>query len=276
MEESSRFGNHEVVVLSAMFPRLVRHSAIVLEIRMVLDVVIPVGPNDADFLDKCIASVRKYCLGIRTIYCIPWKPLDVSGAVCVSECSFPFSKTSLQEKIPEKRSSWYLQQLLKLYAPLVIPSIAENVLIVDADTLFFKPVRFMDGSVFLMDKNNETHPSYFEHMRNLHPSFLPWKPHTSGIVNVMVYNRDILKELFTKVEGSSSKPFWQAFLDAIPPADVSGSGASEYELYFHYILRNHPGRVRLRPLRYYNFGQRKNLAGGDFHYINYHHHIQKR
>ena len=40
---------------------------------------------------------------------------------------------------------WYFQQLLKLYAPLIIPDILENVLILDSDTVFFRKVKMFDA-----------------------------------------------------------------------------------------------------------------------------------
>ena len=44
----------------------------------------------------------------------------------------------------EKRIGWYYQQLLKQYAPFVIPKISSNVLILEPDTIFLKQVTFMN------------------------------------------------------------------------------------------------------------------------------------
>jgi hypothetical protein len=75
-----------------------------------------------------------------------------------------------------------------------------------------------------------------------------------------------------KVEDHHKDIFWKVFL-----ASLSKGASSEYEIYFHYIMRNHPNKAKLRPLQYYNFGQRSNMDGaGDWHYVNYHWHVQKK
>lgn len=242
---------------------------------MSLDVIIPLGPNDEDIIEKCVESVRKYILGVRNIYIVSSRPLEIKGATHVfDESLFPFSKKDIELYIQPNRAGWYLQQLIKLYAPLLLPDCLPDCVIVDADVIFFKRVKFKDGMKYLFDKNHETHPPYFSHMKRLHPSFLPAYPRTSGIVNLMIYNKDILKEIMGKVEDLHKKDFWRVFLEQVAPNEFSG--ASEYELYFHYICRVHPNRVLLRPLRYDNFGLRSNIQNSDWHYVTYHHHYQKK
>lgn len=242
---------------------------------MSLDVLIPLGPDDEDIIEKCVESVRKFILGVRNIYIVASRPIKIEGATHIFEESiFPFSKDDVLKHVQPKRVGWYLQQLIKLYGPLIIPDCLSDCLIVDADVIFFKRVKFKDGTKYLMDKNNETHPPYFAHMKRLHPSFLPAYHRTSGIVNVMIYNKDILKEIFAKVEEFHKKDFWKVFLEQVAPNEFSG--ASEYELYFHYICRVYPNRIILRPLRYNNFGLRSNIQTGDWHYVTYHHHYQNK
>lgn len=241
---------------------------------MSFDVCIPVGPNDEDILGKCVESIRKFVIGVRTIYIVSSRPIDISGAFVFHESLFPFTKDDVKAKVLEKRTGWYLQQLIKLYALFILPECLPNCLIVDADTIFFKRVRFLDKGKFLFDKNHEVHPPYFAHMKRLHPSFESAFRKTSGIVNMMILNKDILAELFQKVEEYHKQEFWKVFLDQVGPNEFSG--ASEYEIYFHYIHKFHQNQVIFRPLRYDNFGQRSKIEGGDFHYINFHYHVQKR
>jgi hypothetical protein len=242
---------------------------------MPFDVLIPLGPNDEDIVERCVESVRTYVLGVRNIYIVASRPIQVKGATQVlDESIFPFTKEEIGKLVLEKRAGWYLQQLIKLYGPLLIPGCLPDCLIVDADVIFFQRVRFMDGSKYLFDKNHETHPPYFSHMKRLHPSFVPAFRNTSGIVNIMIYNQEILKEIFRLVEEHHKDVFWKAFLQQVAPNEFSG--ASEYELYFHYICRTKPNRIMLRPLRYNNFGLRSKIEAGDWHYVTYHHHYQKK
>ena len=243
---------------------------------MSFDVIIPLGPKDEDMISVCVASIKRHIVGVRKIFVVAYKPIDVSGATVISEDIFPFTRADVEAVVEPSRGGWYLQQLIKLYGPLVIPGVLDNCLVVDADGVFFRRVKFIEQGVFLMDMNREEpHKPYFDHMLALHPTFQAWKPLTSGIVNVMIYNKAILLELMKKVEDHHKDIFWKIFLAKLPKGTISA--ASEYEIYFHYIMRNHPNKAKLRPLQYYNFGQRSNMDGaGDWHYVNYHWHVQKK
>jgi hypothetical protein len=243
---------------------------------MPIDVVIPLGPKDEEFINTVIIAARQNVRELRTIFVVAHRPMDISGATVIPEQTFPFQASNIAALgIPPQRVGWYLQQLLKLYAPLVIPGILPNVLLLDADTVLFRSLRFFQGDKALLDFNRETHGPYFQHMRRLNPSFEPWLPRTSGIVNLMPVTRQILEELFSKVEAHHQKPFWQAFLECVDPAQASG--ASEYEIYFHYVMRNHPSKAKIRHLQYDNFGFRTNIQANGYDYVTYHwHHQTKR
>lgn len=236
-----------------------------------VDVVIPLGPKDEEFIDTVVKAARANVRGLRTLFVIAMRPLDISGADIVLETAFPFQASDIAAKLQDsKRAGWYLQQLLKLYAPFVIPGILPNVLLLDADTVLFKPLTPFKGGAPLYDFNRETHTPYFQHMLRLHPSFKPWRPHTSGIVNLMLVQHHVLKELFSLVESHHKKPFWQVFLECIEPGQASG--ASEYEIYFHYAMRNSKGQIR--HLQYDNFGFRNKVQSNGYDYVTYHWHHQ--
>jgi hypothetical protein len=244
-----------------------------LEREMSFDVVIPLGPNDVEIVQRCIDSVRQYVTGVGDIYVVSWAPIELRGAKCVEESGFPFQKADVAEKVNPGRAGWYLQQLLKLYAPFQISGIRDAVLVVDADTVFHRPVRFLSEGKYLVDYNHETHAPYFRHMLRLHPTFKAWKPSTSGIVNTMILDRRFLKEIFDLVEGHHGNPFWVAFLDCVEPGQAAG--ASEYEIYFHYCMRVHGDRMKVRRLQINNYGRRNRIEGEGYHYVSYHWHLGK-
>lgn len=241
-----------------------------------LDVIIPLGPNDETFVQRCINSIHMHVVGLRYIYVVSKNIVDLSGVIVLNESSFPFSYETVLAKTSEARAGWYLQQLIKFYAPLLISNILENVLIVDADTVFHKRTKFIENGKYLYDKVMEpTHQPYYDHMARLHPSFVPWKKNTSGITNVMLFNRKILIELMQKVEQKHNKDFWEVFLDCVTVKN--NSGASEYEIYFNYVMNTKQELVRLRPLQWNNHGQRADTKpAGDWHYVNYHSHQQRK
>lgn len=236
---------------------------------MPYDVVIPLGPNDEDIVQLCIDSTRKYVRDINTIYVISHRPLDLSGAVLVTEDIFPFQKDDIKAYVGDKKAGWYLQQLLKLYCQEVVPSLHDNVVIVDADTIFKRAVSFMAGTKFLFNVHNSIHTPYFKHMKLIHPSFTAFKRGISGIVNTMIVNRKIVKEIFNIVEAYHGEPFWKVFMKCLDTSEPSS--ASEYEIYFHYVMRMHPNKVQIRTLYYDNSGKRDTIVtGGIYHYVNYH------
>jgi hypothetical protein len=240
---------------------------------MSFDVVIPLGPNDDNIIKACITSVRKYVYDLRRIYVVAYRPIDLSGAIVIDENIFPFSKTDVQPFVKSGTVGWYLQQLIKMYAPSVIPDVHANIVLIDADTVFYKRVTFMNRSKFLFNTAYHTHRPYFQHMLRLHSSFIAWKRGVSGVVNLMIINRSIMKEIIDMVEGHHKEAFWKVFMTNLDPAE--SSGGSEYEIYFHYIMRNHPGRVEIRALQYDNAGNRNKMDGGFYHYVNYHAWAQK-
>src|ERR1700733_3334651 len=105
-----------------------------------IDVVIPSIEKDAMTLELCIAGIRKNCSSIRKVIVVSSKQLT-HKAEWFDESRYPFSKKDvafyLSKGVSQRTSSllqqqdsrlgWYYQQLLKLYAPFVIPDISPNV-----------------------------------------------------------------------------------------------------------------------------------------------------
>jgi hypothetical protein len=203
----------------------------------------------------------------RNIYLISYnKDVYVDGCITVDESIFPFMPfianyfAAYQGK--SNRNGWYFQQLLKLYAGQYIPDLLENYLVIDADVFFLKDIHFFteDGKPYFAC-GDENHTPYFDHMRRLHPSLRKQRKE-SGICHHMMMNQGYLRALFEKIETyhhskDNDKPFWQLFIEQVQEhrnhsIDQAESGASEYELYFHFMLAEHPHEIEVRPLRWSN------------------------
>ena len=109
------------------------------------DIVIPIGPNDIDVVKTQLEYTKKNILGYRNIYIICYdETIQIDGCIHIPEKIFPFSIETVAEYHGKlDRNGWYLQQLLKLYAGLVIPDILDKYLVLDSDTFFFKTNRFL-------------------------------------------------------------------------------------------------------------------------------------
>lgn len=216
------------------------------------DVVIPAGPNDISMIHHNVSCVQKNVIGYRNIYIVtPVKDLKVNGATVIQDY---FSIDDIAKYHGKSdRNGWYLQQLLKLYAWKYIPDLLERYLVIDSDTFFIKPTTFVTEEAALYAYGTEYHIPYFQHMKRLHPSFERTVT-CSGICHHMLFQTKYLKELIKLVEDyhKNTSEFWQIFLIQVDPTQIPYSGASEYELYFHYVYHAHPEEALLRTLNWAN------------------------
>ena len=218
-----------------------------------IDIVIAVGPNDIDILADQIRHTKKNVLGYRNIYLISYDPkIMVDGCITIDEAIFPFSMKTIEEHYGKTdRNGWYLQQLLKMYAGRIIKGLLERFVCIDADTFFVKPTQFInpDTNKPLYCYSTENHKPYFDHMKKLHISFRKIDLSKSGICHHMVFEKKYLDEIIKLVEERHrSKPFYRLFLESVDPSQILHSGASEFEIYFHYMLQYHRDCIELRPL----------------------------
>ena len=111
-----------------------------------IDVVIPAHEKDQHVLQRAVAGAWLHVVGVRRVVVVSRSRL-CAEAEFFDEGRFPFNLTTIVDMIgqaPASPPGWYLQQLIKLYAPLVIPDLTEHVLVLDADTLLARPTRWLE------------------------------------------------------------------------------------------------------------------------------------
>ena len=245
------------------------------------DIVILVGPDDATVIQQQLEYSKKNIVGYRNIYIVTTPALyksltSLKGCTLICEDIFPFSLAMMNTvaSAPESyRNGWYLQQLIKLYAGLIIPGILTRWLIIDCDTFFLKPTSFVENDKCLYAYSNEYHLPYFEHMNRLLPGLAKVDAAKSGICHHMIFEKKYIEEIFAKVEAVHMKPFWQAFLECINTTHFNRSGASEYEIYFNYMLTYNPAEIIVRQLPWKNSGILDLNAHEN--YISWHHYCRR-
>jgi len=220
---------------------------------ILFDIVILVGPNDTTIIEKMIEYTKKNIIGYRNIYLIYYDPeIKFNECITINENIFPFNKNILASYLGyNNRLGWYLQQLIKLYAGFTIKNILNNYLAIDSDTYFLKFTTFFKNKLPLYNFGNECNIPYFEHMHKLHPS-LTKQTHYSGICHHMMFQTNIISELFKLVEYYHKESFYKSFLKCINNKDIMGSGASEYEIYFNYLHIYHKNKFLVRQLKWEN------------------------
>lgn len=253
-----------------------------------IDVVIVAHEKDSATLPLVIEGVRNN-IKHRNIIVISEKPLT-DKAIWFDEADFPFTKEKIAQEIfkdqakaqvflrhPKTRIGWIYQQLCKLYALFVIPDISENVLILDADTIFLRPVRFQkkDGRP-KFTTGIEHHRPYFAHMARLIPGLERVHKDKSGIAHHMLFQKSIMADLFETISNIHHEEPWKALCHCIDTNEIYGSCMSEYEIYFNFACTR-TDQVHIRQLRWSNTPLRSFL-GSDYkkskmHYISCHNYL---
>jgi hypothetical protein len=242
------------------------------------DIVVLLGSHDVNQINQQIEYTKRNIVGYTNIYIVPRNPkIQVKDCIIVPETKFPFTIKHVSRfrkgHRDRRRNRWYLQQLLTLYAGFVIPNIQSTYLVIDADTHFLKPTTFIENGKCLYNPHvGYYHPPYFHHMRRLHPSLERVKLEYSGISHHMMFETKYLRELFNLVKQHHQKEFWRAFLRCIAPH--KGPRASEYEIYFNYMLKYHSDKIKIRLLKWKNAKNLNTKEGYD--YISCHWHLGKR
>lgn len=216
----------------------------------IFDIVIPIGPHDKDIIKKQLEYTKKNIIGFRNIFLICYDTsISFDGCITVDEKIFPFTvDTVIKFHGQIDRNRWYLQQLLKLYAGKIISGILEKYLVIDSDTFFLKPTSFIENKMCLYNFSFEYHVPYFEHMLKLDKELIRVNTNLSGICHHMIFETKYVNEIISKIEKNHNDFFFNIFLKLV--TDKNGSGASEYEIYFNYMLKNHNDKIKIRQLNW--------------------------
>ena len=228
------------------------------------DVFYPVGPKDYDIIHHSIKNNSRKINGFDKIYIFnESKSTNIKGVEQIDPDFFPFSLDYIEDKIKlKKRAGWIYAQLVKLYYPYLQAN-HQHTLVVDADVFFLKKLNFIENNRGIFTVSDEYHQPYFDHMKKLHPTLLRNR-NESGISHHMLFDKELLSNLFNLVEDYHQKKFYDVYLDEINPDENSPSG--DYEIYFHYVLENFPKLYDVRRLYWENIDllSKKNLGNKDF------------
>ncbi len=249
---------------------------------MLIDVAIPAHEKDLHTLNHCINGIKNNILGVRRIIVVSKKKFT-EQAEWFDESLYPFSYQEINDLVNGSNVGWNFQQLLKLYSPLVIPGILPNVLVIDADTVFYRKVSFFSKEGLPLynlskDKNLENsnfHQITLRHIKKILPKIAEQFPRNfeniSGICHHMLFQKHIIEELFTAVE--KHDPFGEPFYKIFLQNRENSFGVAEYNLYFYFLITTHPKDYKIRILQYKNtakFSPFKERLRRKYHYCSYH------
>jgi hypothetical protein len=241
-----------------------------------IDVVVPLALKDIPKLQICIENLVAHSLTpIRNIYIISNNNIILNNLfidkplIWVNEAEFPFTKEDIENIFKSKQcmyqhTSWYYQQLLKFYIFRVIPDLLPNTLILDSDYVFIKDIKFLtdDGKAilasgypfkWLLNTKEYPYPPIHIHV-SFATRFIPkWFPVSSfsGMQHHMLFQKDIVEELFSIIAETHKQEFWKAFVENIEVE--KWNAASEYVIYYHFVMGRKANKVITRNLKTCDF-----------------------
>lgn len=230
-----------------------------------IDVMIPVAEKDVKNIPLCVHNLKKYCINpIRKIAIIGASDLkskipDDSLLQWIDEETINPKLNDIKSELKTsgyvyKSARWYFQQLLKLYAFRIVDPLTNYILIHDADISFVKDTIFVDekncvflpyGYPFQWKLNTREYEIPERHMaiRTAQKLLPEWTlvDAYSGMQHHILLERNIVNELFRRVEQYHQKEFWQAFIHSIDRN--RWHGISEYVIYRHFAIAEFPQKI---------------------------------
>lgn len=216
-------------------------------------IAIPSLPSHLDVLRCSIPRVKRL-YGKEPLVVTPdpasLQALEDLGVRIVADQEYAgLGKAGVMAMLPEsKRGSagWYYQQLLKY--DIVLKSPADQVLVMDADTVLLRAVPASRDDVTVFPRSGEEHVPYFRGFEAL--TGLPRGLASSAIVNFMWFSRPDLSRLVERIGERCGGDWRGAILRVASRPECS---FSEYETYGNWCA-NQGGRVDQVPLRLFRRG----------------------
>jgi len=206
-----------------------------------LSVFMPTVEKDAETLPLALQNLRKYVRHpISDIYIVaPSSAVTVKKIAKEYDCIFvpedgllPLKKSDIKYvHNGENRGGWVYKMLLNLYADSVCSE--RYILILDSDTVFIRPQRFIYKNRVIVNESPLYHKPYYEANKRLlglkHSSCM------SYITHYMLFDATILKELRANIEEKNNKPWCEAIISNIDTNE--SSGFADYEIYGDYAAQ---------------------------------------
>lgn len=219
-----------------------------------IDVFITLHKKDIPALPLCVRSISKYLSpGPNRITILsddmPADLLTEYGLNHIHESSLfrDLAFTEMPEIIckGENRTGWYFQQFLKWEARKYAET--DNYVVVDADTIFIRPVILLNGNKYVFYRGRQYHMPYFRTYEKLF-GYFPEKQ-MSYIADFMIFNTGIIDEMTARIEKiySGRQKWYEIILDAISRNEPSSF--SEFETYGYYMSKYHPDLFDSRECR---------------------------
>ncbi|PIZ06579.1 MAG: hypothetical protein COY57_01215, partial [Flavobacteriales bacterium CG_4_10_14_0_8_um_filter_32_5] len=154
------------------------------------DILFLCHEKDRKILEESIKYAQKNISDFRKIFILSREDyfLNEKDIFFIDEKIFPFSKKEVEKYAPKGRAGWYFQQFLKLYFFRIMGNkVLDNLLVVDADTIFLRKTEFFENGVPCYNIDEGFHQPYYSVMERVF-GFGKQKDF-SGITHHMLFQR---------------------------------------------------------------------------------------
>jgi hypothetical protein len=219
-----------------------------------LELFLRIGPRDLDVAPLALASLRRHLANplSRVVVSTP-RALQTAVRDRLPDTEIGADEdlvdatleAAIAAAAPPDRVGWVRQQFLSLQH--VSRRASAPCLVWDADTIMLRRQLLLRDQAARLAISLEHHQPYFTLVRSLLPD-LPLPLYTSTVAHHLVFDPELLRDLFAEIErGPGGRPWWRALTSRLDPTDQSS--IADYELYGQWIRTRHPDRVDLVAFR---------------------------
>lgn len=222
---------------------------------MQFDLVIPLSSTHYNLFKKNIKQITKRICADKVVIISNSSIIDeiqgkyptyifIDEDLMIEALNLNVIKEYLRKRAgTDDRAGWYFQQFLKMGYAFQCQS--SYYLVWDSDTLPHRQLTFFSEAKILFSYGEEYHTPYFETMERL--TGLNKSFSKSFIVEHMMFDRKIMKELIDQIQSKNTHQLWFFnILDAIDDKDLINSGFSEYETYGTFMYQKYKDRYKPR------------------------------
>lgn len=204
--------------------------------------LIPVHRKDIPSLKHCVAAIRENVPEVDRVFIAAAADARAAIDEVAGDYHFVDERELLAEIAPgaSVESGWILQQILKLGASRLAGD--PHWLAVDADTVFLRPMRFVDGGRSLLTPDRYRPPEGCRNYSRVYELLLgaPMPHPQCFVAHHMVFDREVVRELLAAVR---IRPWWATLQSSRLRGPLP---FSEYDFYAAFLSTRHPGRVAVR------------------------------
>ena len=245
-----------------------------------ITIIIPAVDKDAEVLAECLQSVRAFVQDeVAALWIVAPESARLRALAAAAGAELVPEDRILPRPARElKTRGWVLQQLIKFNVCHHVAT--ADYLVLDADTIFLRPQRFVRGGRGVLRYSDQYELLYnrsleliFGHRRRYPASF---------VTHHQLFAAAQVKALLAKIEQRFGCKWWEAILRDVDQGHLISF--SEYELYGHFVLEQ-PGGQKQVVLEYWRGLDRdrselgtldavRTAARGRLNSVSFHQHTQ--